>query len=126
MACSSCWLGGPECKIIDDVVAARILNATLVVPKLDQRSYWKDSSDFADIFDADWFISFLSNDVKVVKDIPKNGRKSISPYRMRVPRKCNERWYEKRASPVLMKRHATQLSKFDYRLANKLPETFRS
>ncbi|GAB2210446.1 hypothetical protein Droror1_Dr00015712 [Drosera rotundifolia] len=107
--------------IIDAVVAARILNATLVVPKLDQRSYWKDSSDFADIFDADWFISFLSNDVKVVKDIPKHGRKSISPYRMRVPRKCNERCYEKRVLPVLMKRHAAQLSKFDYRLANKLP-----
>lgn len=31
------------CQIIDAVVAARILNATLIVPKLDQRSYWKDA-----------------------------------------------------------------------------------
>lgn len=30
-------------QITDGVVAAYILNATLIVPKLDQKSYWKDT-----------------------------------------------------------------------------------
>ncbi|MBA0613011.1 hypothetical protein Godav_013534 [Gossypium davidsonii] len=107
--------------ITDAVVAARILNATLVVPKLDQKSFWKDASDFTDIFDVDWFISFLSKDVKIIKQLPKRGGRTWTPYTMRVPRKCSERCYLNRVLPVLLKRHnAVQLNKFDYRLANRL------
>ncbi|MFS7897029.1 putative GDP-fucose protein O-fucosyltransferase [Helianthus anomalus] len=39
--------------ITDVVVVARILNATLVVPELDHHSFWKDDSDFANMFDVD-------------------------------------------------------------------------
>ncbi|KAF2310213.1 hypothetical protein GH714_007234 [Hevea brasiliensis] len=106
--------------ITDAVVAARILNATLVVPKLDQKSFWKDASNFADIFDVDWFIKSLSNDVKIIKNLPRRGGKTWTPRNMRVPRKCSERCYQNRVLPVLLKRHAIQLTKFDYRLANKL------
>ncbi|KAF5803962.1 putative GDP-fucose protein O-fucosyltransferase [Helianthus annuus] len=106
--------------ITDAVVAARILNATLVIPKLDQKSFWKDSSTFSEIFDVDWFITHLSRDVKVIKELPRKGGKDWIPYNMRVPRKCNERCYQIRVLPVLMKKNAVQLSKFDYRLANRL------
>ncbi|KFK44170.1 hypothetical protein AALP_AA1G223700 [Arabis alpina] len=106
--------------IVDAVVAARILNATLVIPNLDQKSYWKDASDFSHIFDVDWFMSFLSKDVKIIEQLPKKGGKTWSPSRMRVPRKCNEKCYLNRVLPVLQKRHAVQLNKFDYRLSNKL------
>ncbi|KAJ0025539.1 hypothetical protein Pint_09258 [Pistacia integerrima] len=102
------------------VVAARILNATLVIPKLDQKSFWKDASNFSEIFDVDRFISFLSKDVKIIKQLPKKRGKTLSTYNMRVPRKCNERCYQNRVLPVLLKRHAVQLSKFDYRLSNRL------
>ncbi|XP_027353664.1 O-fucosyltransferase 16 [Abrus precatorius] len=111
--------------ITDAVVAARILNATLVVPKLDQRSFWKDSSNFSEIFDVDWFISYLSKDVKIIKQLPSRGRKALSPYSMRVPRKCNERCYINRILPVLLKKHAVQLNKFDYRLANRLDTEYQ-
>lgn len=90
--------------ITDAVVAARILNATLVVPKLDQKSFWKDASNFSEIFDVDWFISFLSKDVKIIKQLPKKGGREMTPYTMRVPRKCNERCYKNRVLPVLLKR----------------------
>ncbi|KAA8537424.1 hypothetical protein F0562_026889 [Nyssa sinensis] len=106
--------------ITDGVVAARILNATLVVPKLDQKSFWKDASNFSEIFDVDWFISSLSKDVKIVKQLPRRGGKTWIPYTMRVPRKCSDRCYQNRVLPNLLKKHAVQLNKFDYRLANKL------
>ncbi|XP_057503083.1 O-fucosyltransferase 16-like [Actinidia eriantha] len=106
--------------ITDAVVAARILNATLVVPKLDQKSFWKDASNFSDIFDVDWFISHLSKDVKIIKELPRRAGKTWTPYTMRVPRKCSARCYQSRVLPNLLKKHAVQLTKFDYRLSNKL------
>ncbi|EYU17502.1 hypothetical protein ABFS82_03G081500 [Erythranthe guttata] len=108
--------------IIDAVVAARILNVTLVVPKLDQKSFWKDVSNFSEIFDVDWFISFLKKDVKIIKDLPRRRGQIWNPYTMRVPRKCNEQCYVRRLVPVLSKKHAVQLTKFDYRLSNRLSE----
>ncbi|KAK4794989.1 hypothetical protein SAY86_012983 [Trapa natans] len=108
--------------ITDAVVAAYILNATLVVPKLDQKSFWKDASNFNEIFDVDWFISFLSKDVEIVKQIPMKGGKILTPHSMRVPRKCTPKCYESRVLPVLHKKHAVQLTKFDYRLSNRLDE----
>ncbi|OIT24783.1 PREDICTED: uncharacterized protein At1g04910-like [Nicotiana attenuata] len=106
--------------IIDAVVAAHILNAILVIPKLDQESYWNDSSDFSEIFDVNWFISYLSKDVKIIKDLPRMGNKLIKPHTTRVPRKCNAKCYQTRIQPILIKKHAVQLTKFDYRLSNRL------
>lgn len=57
--------------ICDMVAVARIINATLVVPELDKRSFWQDTSNFSDVFDEDYFISSLANDVKIIKKLPK-------------------------------------------------------
>lgn len=120
MIVTSGGLNQQRTGIIDAVVAARILNATLVVPKLDQTSFWKDASDFAHIFDVDWFISSLSKDVRIVKVLPEIGGKVRAPHRMRVPRKCTPRCYLNRVLPALLKKHVVRLTKFDYRLANRL------
>ncbi|KAL5706214.1 O-fucosyltransferase 6 [Ranunculus cassubicifolius] len=120
MIATSGGLNQQRTGITDAVVAARILNATLIVPKLDQKSFWKDSSNFTEIFDVDWFISSLSKDVKILKELPLRKGKVVSPYRTRVPRKCTPACYQKRVLPLLLKKQVVQLSKFDYRLANKL------
>lgn len=121
MIAASGGLNQQRTGITDAVVVARILNATLVVPELDHNSFWKDSSNFNDIFDVDWFISSLSKDVTIVKKLPESVRQEFGgPYTMRVPRKSTPHFYKTRVLPLLQGRHVVQLTKFDYRLENNL------
>ncbi|XP_058734710.1 O-fucosyltransferase 7-like [Vicia villosa] len=54
------------------VAIARIINATLVIPELDKKSFWQDNSNFSDIFDEKRFISSLADDIKIIKKLPKD------------------------------------------------------
>ncbi|KAJ4746739.1 O-fucosyltransferase family protein [Rhynchospora pubera] len=110
--------------ISDAVVVAWILNATLVIPEMDHHSFWKDDSDFVNIFDVDWFVSYLSEDVPVVRRIPDNVMRSMEklPWTMRPPRKSMPDYYLYQVLPILRRRHALQLTKFDYRLTNRLDD----
>ncbi|KAL9173653.1 hypothetical protein ABFS82_02G002000 [Erythranthe guttata] len=105
--------------IVDAVVSAYILNATLVVPKLDQKSFWKDASNFSEIFDAEWFVNYLSKHVKIINSLPVKAGKIVTT---RAPRKCNQKCYETRILPIFQRKRvqAVQLTKFDYRLSNRL------
>ncbi|KAJ1702277.1 hypothetical protein LUZ63_002056 [Rhynchospora breviuscula] len=110
--------------ISDAVVVAWILNATLVIPEMDHRSFWKDDSDFVNIFDVDWFVSYLSEDVPIVRRIPDKVMRSMEklPWTMRPPRKSMPDYYLYQVLPILRRRHALQLTKFDYRLTNRLDD----
>lgn len=64
-------------------------------------------SDFGDIFDVDWFTSFLSNDVKILKQLPMVGGKVVTPVRTRVPRKASPKYYLNRILPLIKKKHVS-------------------
>ncbi|KAK8551637.1 hypothetical protein V6N12_040268 [Hibiscus sabdariffa] len=57
--------------ICNAVVVARLLNATLVVPKFMYSSVWKDASQFSDIYQEEHFIKDLAPDVRLVKELPE-------------------------------------------------------
>ncbi|PSS17383.1 GDP-fucose protein O-fucosyltransferase protein [Actinidia chinensis var. chinensis] len=70
--------------ICDMVAVARVINATLVIPELDKRSFWQDTSNFSDVFDEDHFISSLANDVRVIKKLPEeltNATRAVKHFR---------------------------------------------
>ncbi|XP_073017672.1 O-fucosyltransferase 13-like isoform X1 [Primulina eburnea] len=54
----------------DGVGIARLLNATLVLPKFEVAAYWNESSGFGDVFDVDYFIEQMNGFVQVVKELP--------------------------------------------------------
>ncbi|XP_076884472.1 O-fucosyltransferase 13-like isoform X1 [Bidens hawaiensis] len=56
--------------LCDGVGVARLLNATLVLPKFEVAAYWNESSGFADVFDVDYFIQQLKGFINVVKELP--------------------------------------------------------
>ncbi|KMT00686.1 hypothetical protein BVRB_9g219740 isoform B [Beta vulgaris subsp. vulgaris] len=54
----------------DGVGIARLLNATLVLPKFEVAAYWNESSGFADVFDVDHFIQQMDGFIQVAKELP--------------------------------------------------------
>ncbi|MQL68958.1 hypothetical protein Taro_001227 [Colocasia esculenta] len=102
--------------ICDMVAVARIMNATLVVPQLDKKSFWQDSSTFADIFDETHFIKSLEGDVRIVKELPKE-MESIPRARKHFSSWASMSYYEEMAR--LWKDYKViHVPKSDSRLAN--------
>nr|CAB3483655.1 unnamed protein product [Digitaria exilis] len=57
-------------QLCDGIGIARLLNATMVLPKFEVAAYWNESSGFADVFDVDYFIEQTRGYVEIVKEIP--------------------------------------------------------
>ncbi|KAM7506298.1 hypothetical protein LguiB_005202 [Lonicera macranthoides] len=57
--------------ICNAVAVARLLNATLVLPKFLYSSVWRDVSEFGDIYQEEHFINYLKPDILIVKELPK-------------------------------------------------------
>ncbi|CAA2960628.1 Uncharacterized protein At1g04910 [Olea europaea subsp. europaea] len=110
--------------ICNAVLAARIMNATLVLPELDANSFWHDDSGFRGIYDVEHFIKSLRYDVKIVERIPeirKNGKiKKIKAFQIRPPRDAPISWYTTFASEKMKEHSAIYLTPFSHRLAEEI------
>ncbi|KAL6334039.1 hypothetical protein AAG906_000095 [Vitis piasezkii] len=88
----------------DGVGIARLLNATLVLPKFEVAAYWNESSGFADVFDVDYFIQQMDGYVKVVKDLPPEIA-SREPFRVDTSKRKGQFDYIESILPSLLEHH---------------------
>uniref|UniRef100_A0A0C9S7U9 O-fucosyltransferase family protein n=1 Tax=Wollemia nobilis TaxID=56998 RepID=A0A0C9S7U9_9CONI len=103
--------------ICDMVAVARIINATLVIPELDKQSFWQDTSNFSDVFDEEYFIKTLADDVKIVKKLPKelaSVTRAVKHFRSW----SGVDYYQEEIAPLWQEYKVIRAAKSDSRLAN--------
>lgn len=113
-------------SICNAVVIAGLLNATLLIPRLEFHNVWRDSSGFGDIYDEGHFMSNLKDYITVVKDLPaelmERYDSNISNIQnLRVQAWAPPRYYLEEVYPVLFKRRVVRISPFANRLSMHLP-----
>ncbi|XXG79229.1 hypothetical protein AAC387_Pa09g0344 [Persea americana] len=113
--------------ICNAVLAARIMNATLVLPELDTNSFWHDDSGFPGIYDVKHFIKSLRYDLRIVESLPefhshgKTGKaKKMKAYQLRPPRDAPLSWYTTVALEKMKEHGAIYLTPFSHRLAEEI------
>ncbi|KAL8542378.1 hypothetical protein ACS0TY_003301 [Phlomoides rotata] len=107
-------------QIVDAVVIARILGASLVVPILQVNVIWGDESEFADIFDLDHFKNVLANDVRIVSSLPSTHLMTRPVEEKRTPLHASPQWIRSRYLRRLRRDGVLLLRGLDARLSNDL------
>ncbi|XP_078435213.1 O-fucosyltransferase family protein [Wolffia australiana] len=113
-------------SICDAVAVAGLLNATLVSPMFHLNSVWRDSSKFGEIFDEDYFIDSLKNQVRVVRALPddvfqKFDRNLSNIMNLRVKAWSSKAYYMQKVLPKLLEFGAVRVAPFSSRLAHTVP-----
>ncbi|KAL6192922.1 hypothetical protein ACLB2K_034008 [Fragaria x ananassa] len=126
MVSSNGGLNQMRSGICDMVAIARYLNVTLIVPELDNTSFWNDRSQFEDIFDVDYFITSLKDEVKILRELPPKQKKKVeleSLYSMPPISWSNMTYYYNTILPRIQTYEVVHFTKTDARLANNgIPE----
>ncbi|KAK9150588.1 hypothetical protein Syun_008897 [Stephania yunnanensis] len=58
--------------VCNAVAVASLLNATLVLPRFLYSNVWKDPSQFGDIYQEEYFMNHLKDEVHIVKELPSH------------------------------------------------------
>ncbi|GAA0172643.1 hypothetical protein LIER_26430 [Lithospermum erythrorhizon] len=113
-------------SICNAVAVAGYLNATLVIPHFHFHSIWKDPSKFRDIYDEEYFILSLENDVRVVSIIPENIMERFdfnisNVYNFRIKAWSSINYYTNEVLPKLLEEKLIRISPFANRLSFDAP-----
>ncbi|TKY69311.1 GDP-fucose protein O-fucosyltransferase [Spatholobus suberectus] len=86
-------------SVCNAVAVAGYLNATLVILNFHYHSIWKDPSKFSDIYDEEYFVNTLKNDIWVVEKIPEYlmerfGRNMTNVYNFRIKAWSSIQYYK--------------------------------
>ncbi|KAG5021193.1 hypothetical protein JHK82_017112 [Glycine max] len=113
-------------SICDAVAVAGLLNATLLIPIFHLNSVWRDSSNFGDIFDENFFIQSLGNRVHVVRELPDDilqrfDNNISNIVNLRVKGWSSSAHYLQKVLPQLLKMGAVRIAPFSNRLAQAVP-----
>ncbi|XP_068324427.1 O-fucosyltransferase 15-like [Pyrus communis] len=109
--------------VCNAVAVARLLNSTLVVPKFLYSSIWRDVSQFGDIYQEEHFINYLSPDIRIVKELPKELQsldlEAIGSVvtDVDIPKEAKPSFYFKHIIPILLKNGVVHFLGFGHRLA---------
>lgn len=113
-------------SICNAVAVAGYLNATLVIPHFHFHSIWRDPSKFGDIFDEEYFVKMLANDVRVVDTIPgyimeRFDNNISNVYNFRIKAWSSIQYYRDTVLPKLLEEKIIRISPFANRLSFDAP-----
>ncbi|KAE8719640.1 Phytanoyl-CoA dioxygenase (PhyH) family protein isoform 1 [Hibiscus syriacus] len=113
-------------SICNAVAVAGYLNATLLIPNFHFHSIWRDPSKFKDIYDEDYFISALKNDVRIVDKIPEYiierfDHNLTNVYNFRIKAWSSIQYFKDVVLPKLLEEKVIRISPFANRLSFDAP-----
>ncbi|KAL0541890.1 hypothetical protein IC582_021969 [Cucumis melo] len=113
-------------SICNAVAVAGYLNATLVIPNFHFHSIWRDPSKFSEIYDEEYFIKTLENDVRIVNKIPEYimerfDHNMTNVYNFRIKAWSSIQYYKDTVLPRLLEELVIRISPFANRLSFDAP-----